>query len=201
MSKLLDLDPMALNEALWPGAYFYDKQQEVIYSVERNVETHVVAANKTGKDWIAANVVLNMFLRALKEGKTCRIVTTSVKEEHLDVLWGEIGRWVATASAPLTANRGGPLVVNNLEIRRANEPDPKNPLSYLKGMVAGEDMDAFAGHHAEVTLAVGDEASGLKDLMHNKFQGWAKRFLYFGNPNPTNNFWRKAIEQGDMVAT
>ncbi len=189
---------MALNAALWPDAVFYDKQVEIVDSVENNDETYVVAGNALGKDWVASNICLNIMLRCIKEGKTCRIVTTSVKEDHIDVLWGEIGRWVSTCVTPLTHTEGGPLVVNNLQITRASERDVKNPYNYLKGMVAGDDMDALSGHHADVTLAVGDEASGLKDAMYNKMSGWMKRFLAFGNPHSCSNFWRRAIEAGDV---
>lgn len=189
-----------IKDALWPHVDFYDKQWEIIDSVEQNVETYVPAGNKLGKDFVTAFIVLVTFLKALKLGKTCRIVTTSVKEEHLDVLWGEVGRFVTTAEYPLLATKGGPLVMNNLEIRRVNERDSKNPLNYLKGMVAGSDMDAFAGHHADVTLAVGDEGSGLDDLVYNKFQGWAKRMLFIGNTNQCTNFFYRNIRAGDLRA-
>lgn len=187
-----------IKDALWPRVDFYDKQWEMIDSAENNSQTYVYAGNGLGKDFVIAFIVLATFLKSLKLGKTCRILTTSVKEEHLDVMWGEIGRFIMTAEYPLLANKGGPLVVNNLEIRRASEQDSKNPLSYLKGMVAGQNMDAFAGHHAEVTLGVGDEGSGLDDLVLNKMQGWAKRLMFIGNPNPCNNFYYRNIKGGDL---
>lgn len=48
VSKLLAIDPMAMNQLLWPESVFYDKQIEIIYSVELNSETYVVAGNQLG---------------------------------------------------------------------------------------------------------------------------------------------------------
>lgn len=128
---------------------------------------------------------------------TCRIVTTSVAEHHLKVLWGEIGRFVTTSAIPLLADKGGPLVMNYQEIRWAWERDAKNPLNYLVGRVS-EKGEGLAGHHAAYTLLAGDEASGLSDTCYEMGQGWAKRFLLFGNPNNTNNFFRRGIEAGNL---
>lgn len=56
----------------------------------------------------------------------------------------------------------------------------------------------MAGHHADSTLLVVDEASGVEDEVYNQAIGWAHRVLAFGNPNPTHNFWAKGIKQGDI---
>jgi hypothetical protein len=178
---------------------FYREQIETIYSVKDNFETYVVAGNQLGKDFVAAFIVLWWFLSALKMGYTCRIVTTSVKDEHLDVLWGEIGRFVATSAHPLMHKDGGPLVVNYHEIRLASEAYVKTPLSYIKGQVSKKG-EGISGHHSEASLVVGDEASGLDDIVYEMAQGWFKRALWFGNPNNCNNFWRKGVEAGDLAA-
>lgn len=201
MSKLLQLDPLAMKNLLWPDVIFYDKQVETIYSVEENVETYVTAGNQLGKDYVAGFICLCMFLRAIKEGKTCRIVTTSVAEHHLTVLWGEIGRYVATSKFPLLAKDKGPVTMNYLEIRRSDEMDAKNPLNYLRGRVSAKG-EGLAGHHGEVTLFVADEASGVDDTAYKMAQGWAKRLLIFGNPNPCapTQFFRKGVEAGNLLA-
>lgn len=191
------IDPLALGQLVWPETRFYSKQREIIYSVEENLETYVPAGNKLGKDYVTGFICLNLFLRCLKEGLTCRIITTSVAEHHLKVLWGEIGRFIEQARFPLLAKDKGPLVVNYMEIRRASEMLAKNPLNYLSGRVS-EKGEGLAGHHADVTLIVGDESSGLDDVVHEMGQGWAKRMLWIGNPNPTNNFFFKGVEAGDL---
>lgn len=188
-------DPIKLGRLLWPDVAFYRQQREIVYSVEENDETYVPAGNMLGKDFVAGFVVLNLFLRALKAGLTCRIVTTSVKEDHLRVLWGEVGRFLTTAKYPLLVQRGGPLVVNHMEMRRASEQDAKNPINYLIGAVSKEG-EGLAGHHAEVTLAVADEASGVDDKAYKMFQGWARRMLIIGNPNPCQNFFFRGVKAG-----
>ncbi len=115
------------------------------------------------------------------------------------MLWGEIGRFINECSIPLLAKDGGPLAVNHMEVRRADEMHTKNPLSYLVGRVSKKG-EGLAGHHAEVTLGVGDEASGLDNMCREMFQGWAKRILWIGNPNPCNSFFRELVEAGDLLA-
>lgn len=183
---------------MWPNAKFYDKQVEIIYSVEETPVTCVTAGNKLGKDYICGNIAPNVFIRARMAGYTCRIITTSVKDDHLRVMWGEINRFIQTSAYPLDLNKGGPLRLNHRDITwgyRGSECK----ISYLRGMVS-ESGEGLSGHHADVTLIIGDESSGLADDVHHYAEGWAKRYLYIGNPNETSNFWRKMIEEGDIIA-
>lgn len=197
-SKRGYINPLAFQRSVWPDVTLFAKQREMLYSADENDITYVPSCNMAGKDFMMGLIPLIKFLRALKAGKTCRIVLTSVNDAHLDVVWGEIGRFLTTAKYPLLSTKGGPLRANSKEIRLEKEWDAKNPLSYLKGMVAGDDMDALAGHHAEVTMAGGDESSGLHNLVLNKFQGWARNMVFIANPNPTQNFFYKAVRAGDV---
>ncbi len=43
-----ELDPLRFAKIQWPAVEFYDKQREVIDSVERNKQTYVVAGNMLG---------------------------------------------------------------------------------------------------------------------------------------------------------
>ncbi len=192
-------DLLGLKELLWPEVRFYRKQIEIIDSVLRNRETYVPAGNKLGKDFIAGFLTLGTFLLCKYEGISCRIVTTSIAEKHLNVLWGEIGRFVGTATQPLLSQHGGPLVVNSLEIRRAEEMEQKKPYNYLVGMVY-DDPEKLAGHHADFTLFVGDEASGLADKAYEMAQGWASHMLLIGNCNPCSNFFYRGVKAGDLMA-
>ena len=92
-----------------------------------------------------------------------------------------------------------PFIMNYLELRKASEGKVKNPLSYLVGRVS-EHGEGLAGHHATVTLAVADEASGCSDEAYQMFQGWAKRMLFIGNPNQCENFFKKGVKAGDLIA-
>lgn len=191
-------DPIRLATTMWPHSTFYDKQEEVIYSTLYNDVTVVTAGNKLGKDYVAGFICLYHFL-VFPE---CRVITTSVKDDHLRVLWGEIGRWVQTATQPMEAGRGGPLIINHREIRKMRPPIAKRrrcEISYLRGMVS-ERGEGLAGHHAAHTLGVIDEASGVDDEALVQMEGWAKRILIFGNPNPCSNFFKRLIKSGDLLA-
>ncbi len=189
-----------LKNALWPDVYFYDKQIEIIESVERNNETYVTAGNKLGKDYVAAFICLSSFLLY----EEVRILTTSVEDRHLGVLWDEIGRFIGMSKFPLDHRKNGPLIINDRLIRKVYTSGPKKgervPVSYMRGIVC-EDPEKMAGHHAkDFTMAVVDEASSLDDKIYEQFQGWAKRMLFIGNPNPCNNQFKKAVKAGDVLA-
>jgi len=79
------------------------------------------------------------------------------------------------------------------------EREAKNPLNYLVGRVS-QKGEGLAGHHAEFTMFVGDEASGLDNEAYQAAQGWAKYMLIIGNPNPTRNFFYRAVTAGDLLA-
>lgn len=191
-------DPLRFRDEFWPTERFYDKQVEMCYSVRDNVETVVVAGNKLGKDYITGFIVLWFFLSSLKLGIKCRVITTSVDEAHLIVLWSEIARFLRSAKYPLLERAGGPLYFNHMEIRKVEEIASTAPESYVIGRVS-KTGEGLAGHHAPRTLAVIDEASGVCDNSYNQILGWAQRRLIFGNPNKTTNFFRRAVKGGDIV--
>jgi hypothetical protein len=179
------------------GVRFFDKQEEIIASVDDNDETFVVAANQVGKDFTAAYIVLRYFLSHGHERGGCRIITTSVKDDHLRVLWGELGRFIQVCPVPLDSKQGGHLLINFRDIRYVMPDGTINPISYLRGMVSklGEGM---AGHHAAYTLCAIDEASGVQDIVYDQARTWAKRILVIGNPLPCQNFFYRAVRGGDI---
>lgn len=166
---------------MWPDVRFYDKQVEVINSVllplDRggSEETFVVAGHQLGKDFVSGFIVVAAFLTH----PIVRIITTSVKDDHLRVLWGEIGRFISDSVVPLTADKGGPLIFNHRDMRKVNESP--GYYSYLRGMVS-KSGEGMAGHHAPFTLFVGDEASALPDRAYKRAKSWAKKMLLIGNP-------------------
>jgi len=206
------LDPLKMAREFWPsfhhrsfgGEMFYKEQKDIIYSVVDSPETVVHAGNKLGKDFVAGFICVWAFVACIKAGLRCRIITTSVAEDHLGVLWAEISRFVVGCKVPLVwhpeSNPSGPIVLNFQEIKRADERNSKNPDSYCWGLVAEGGMEKLAGHHADFTLAVLDEASGLSDVAYEKVQGWAKRILMFGNPHPCQNIFRRAVKGGSVLA-
>ncbi|KKN70636.1 hypothetical protein LCGC14_0429090 [marine sediment metagenome] len=194
---MLVIDPIQFQKKLWPSTNFYDKQRETIYSVRDDQETVVPAGNMLGKDYVAAFIVIWFFLSR----HPCRIVTTSAKDDHLRVLWGEIHRFITSSEYPLDHNRGGPLVVNQRELRKVVKGEPDG-FSYAIGMVASPERSAaFQGHHVARTgdgvprtLFVVDEASSVPDEYYKMASTWASRILIIGNPWPCDNFFRHAVE-------
>lgn len=197
--------PLAFMKLCWPEVIVYRKQVEVMESVVLNDQTWVVAGNQLGKDFIGGFLCLWFFL-AFRE---VRVITTSVKDDHLRVLWGEIGRFLQTATLPddrskqgiLSVDKEGPLLVNHRDIRKVRGGQ-RCEISYLRGMVS-EKGEGLAGHHAQATFAVLDECSGIEPIVFKQVSTWAKRLLCIGNANecaPTHPF-RKAVKEGDIVAT
>jgi hypothetical protein len=186
--------PLRLVRYLWPDMRLYREQAEILESVVLNDETYVPAANMMGKDFISSVVVLWFFLTR----HPCRVVTTSVRDDHLRVLWGEIGERIRSCKYRLLAADGGPLVVLDREIRKV-VGGVRCPISYVRGMVS-EKGEGMAGHHAPHTLLIGDEASGIDDTIYTQGMTWAKRSLFIGNCNESQGFFRKAVEAGDLLA-
>lgn len=187
-------DPLRFARLFWPDVTFYRQQMDIIYSVRDNDETFVPAGNMLGKDFVGGFICLWFFLTR----HPVRVVTTSVKDDHLRVLWGEIGRFIQTCRAPLLYKDGGPLIARHRDIRKIVRGEVCQ-ISYLLGMVS-EKGEGMAGHHAKHTLGVIDEASGVDDLVYNQMDTWAKRKLIIGNPNPCTNFFKAGVKGGDIVA-
>lgn len=186
-------DPLAFVYDHWPDVRLYDKQEEIILSVRDNDETVVVAGHQLGKDFISAAVAIWFFTTH----HPVRIVTTSVKDDHLRVFFGELGRFLTTAEIPLTRDRGGPLIVNHRDIKKVGSDGNVCPISYLRGMVS-EKGEGMAGHHAAYTLFVVDEASGVEDVVFERASTWAKKTLVIGNPYGSGGWFYRADERGDI---
>jgi hypothetical protein len=210
--KMPDLyaDPLRMAKEFWPDITFYKQQKEIIYSVVENRETVIVAANKLGKDYVAGFLILWFFLTR----HPCRVVTTSAKDDHLRVLWGEMGNYISTCKYSLIydpkssgANRHTGLVVNQREIRRVVQGQVEE-LSYIKGMVASADTIAsMQGHHVTpfprtieaklqlpLSMFVCDEASSVPDGYYTMADTWMHRALIFGNAWPCSNFFKRAVK-------
>jgi hypothetical protein len=193
------VDPLRLAKILWPNTYFYRQQREIIYSVWENDETVVPAGNKLGKDYVSGRIVVLFFLTR----RPCRIITTSAKDDHLRVLWGEIGQAIADSAIGLRWP-AGPLIVTHHEIKRTYK-GKICPLSYVRGMVAKADSIAgMQGHHiaspdgSPRTLFIADECSSVPDEYFSMCRTWAQRILLIGNPWPCNNYFYRAVE-GDVA--
>lgn len=191
------VDPVTFIKEHWPDVYLYDKQRQVAYSLWENDETFVPAGNMLGKDFVSGLLVLAFFLSR----NPCRILTTSVDATQLNaVLWGEIRRFIQTAKYPLSSTEGGPLVINDLHIRKIVDGKLCG-LSYILGRVANQTGEGMLGHHIAKTgdgiprtLFVADEASGVPHIYYDKADTWADRKIVIGNCFDCDNFFRYAVE-------
>lgn len=194
----LPTHPLELLEECWPHVRFYDKQLEIIRSAFTDDETWVCAGNKLGKDFVAGFVVLAFFLTR----RPCRVVCTSVKDDHLDVLWGEIGTFVETSRVPLDHREGGPLIVNQRLIRRVGDDGKECKKSYVKAVVASPDkVHGMQGHHLPrgpdyrpMTMFLTDESSGVPSDYYVMAQSWQHCLFGFGNPWTCDNEFRWAFK-------
>lgn len=211
-------DPAALARAVWPDVYFYREQREILHSVRDNDETVVVAGTELGKDFVAAATVVMFavcpevffepaYVRQVANDvknpskRGTKIITTSATKDHLDNLWGEIERFAKTSKVPLLEKDGGPLRMSHRDIRRVTN-GVEEPATYVLGIVttSANRGEGLQGHHAPYTLFVADEASGLDDIAFSMATGWAKKMLVFGNPWDCQNYFRRAVDQGDLLA-
>lgn len=188
-------DPVEFVRVFWPHVTLYDKQREMLYSVEFNKQTYVKSANMMGKDFIAGIIIVKHFLCHPE----VRIVGTSVTDQQLGVLRSEVARFIKTSRIPLLKGDGGILTMNYDGVRKMM-PDrgSEDPTSYIKFMTTNTG-EALAGHHAEWTLLVADEASGLSREIKTYVEGWAKKLFVFGNPHECQNWYRQACDQGDVL--
>ena len=191
------VDPIQFNGVCWPDIWLYGKQREILYSVEDNDETYVVAGNMLGKDYVAGLGILSYFLRH----HPVKILTTSATEKQLDDLWGEMDQFIRSSKYNLTAGQGGQLIVGEKSIRKSIQGVIEKDSYIQRAVVTSSSKgEGLSGHHAPYTLFVCDEASGVPDVAYKMAQGWAKRMLIFGNPNPCSNFFKRGVEAGDCRA-
>ena len=187
--------PVEFCKTVWPQVNLYKQQREILCSVRDNNETIVVAGNMLGKDFVAGLAVLWFFLTR----HPCRIVTTSVKDPHLNVLWGEIGRFIQESKYPLVHKKGGSLIVNHHRLKKVFNGQIC-PLSEVTGQVAKEGESMQGEHIAQTgdgiprTLFVVDEASGVPEIYYTMATTWANRILVIGNPWPCDNFFRYSVD-------
>lgn len=189
-------DPFKLGKLLWPDVNFYSQQREIVMSVWNNKLTVVPAGHQLGKDFVSGFICLAFFLTR----HPCRIVTTSVDGSQLQsVLWGEIKRFIQTSRIELNNERGGPLVVNHMRIRKMWHGEV-DALSYLIGRVS-EFGEGMSGHHIAQTgdgvartLFLADECSGVREEIISKASEWANRSLLIGNPYACTNTFYWAVK-------
>ncbi len=184
------IDPLKFAAEFWPDVTFYKEQCDIIRSVWEDDETVVPAGNMLGKDFVGGFIAVAYFMLHYP----CRVVTSSVSERHMDVLWNEMNRFIQTCKYPLTSTKGGPWIVNHRHIRRTHKGQ-LDTISYIKGIVP-EKPETLQGHHARHTLWICDEASGAPNSHAEMADTWQKpgdARLVISNPWPCENFFKHAV--------
>lgn len=190
------VDPLEFAKVFWPKVKFYKQQQELMLSVRDNDETFCPAGNMLGKDFVSAYIVLWFFLTR----RPCRIITTSAKDDHQRVLWGEMINFINTCRFPLKVEDGGPIRLTD-KTMEWEWNGVRCPISYVKGMVASDaTIAALQGHHVAQTgdgiartLFLTDESSSVPHEYWKMGRTWANRMLAIGNTWPCENFFKHAI--------
>lgn len=188
-------DPDAFIGVQWPHVRLYPKQQELLHSVRDNRITVCYAAHETGKDFMAALIVLWFFCSR----EPAIVLTTSTQEKQLDtVLWGEMRKQMAEAQYPELLG----LQYNSERIWRVRQDGTPYEQSRIIKQVA-RSGEAFQGYHLPEdvprTFVVFDEASGMSDEHYTSAKSWAHRILVIGNPLPTTNFFYRDSKAGDLA--
>lgn len=194
MSEILT-DPIKFKNLGWPSVLFYDKQEEILQSLQRNSETIVHAGNGLGKDFITGFAAFWWF----NSRSPARVVTTSVKSDQLDhVLWGEIRRFINTCEVEL------PIHENYLHLRQVDRHGKFIDLTEMVGQVVNKG-ESLLGRHLPRwpiprTFVAFDEASGIATSVYNSSRTWRHVSLVIGNPFPCENFFREAVREGDQLS-
>ena len=149
----------------------YDKQQEIMWSVDNNRVTTCRACHDTGKSWTAARTVA----RYLITHPRSIVITTAPTFRQVEyILWREMRAMHNDAKIKL----GGEIFKTHWEI----QPD-----WYAVGMSSNE-PERIAGFHAKSgdILIVIDEASGVTMPVYDAIEGMMTtlnaRLLLIGNP-------------------
>lgn len=204
------LDPFKLLARGWPHVQLADYQANILsrmsgfrpdgtrWAIHGDKIVVVPAANMLGKDFLAAYISLWFFASRIP----ARVVTTSVDNDQLNgVLWGEMRDWLEKCEFDLG------LKYNHMQIRQYRKDGTLVGKSELVGKTAQRgSKEGLLGRHmpwafdgrVPAALFVGDEASGLEDCHVEAAETWAHQMLFIGNCYPTENFFRKYAEAGDV---
>lgn len=165
------------------GVKLWQKQKEIIESVQKNQRTSVISCHGAGKSFVAAHIVL--WFLYMHENSI--VITTAPTERQVaEVLWGEIRH------AHGEHGLDGEMLRMQLRLQE----------KWKAFGFSTDDPNAFQGHHAPHILIVFDEASGILppiwEAAEGVLTGDGARLLCIGNPtDPASKF----KEEYDSPAT
>jgi len=187
--------PEAFFAAVWPGCSYWEKQREILLSVRDNYSTVVHSCVESGKDWIAARLVLWFF----STRHPCRVICTSSSVGQLRrVLWGEIDRAFRDTAIPLGIDK------KHMMLRRLDPAGRPYANDWVQ-LVSVAAVENLMGTHLASDddtpriLAVLDEASAVSDELAELIESQAHRILVIGNPLRMSGRYANMIRGGDVV--
>lgn len=148
------------------GTEPWEKEKEIVLSVKENKITAVRSCNTSGKSFIAGRIV-NWFL--IGHRNSVVITTAPTWRQVKEILWREIKSSVAGKGI--------------YDARAVLETMIKlNDRWFALGLSTNK-PDTFQGFHSENLLVVGDESSGIENVIWEAIDGLTPtRILMLGNP-------------------
>ena len=154
----------------------YDKQEEILRAVEQAANAadgirrvSVVGCNGSGKDWIAARVIL-WWMNTRDPAKI--IVTGPTTRQVTDIVWRELRTAYKNSAKPLRGT-----------VRRAALYEMEDAESFAKGFASNSPFN-LQGYHSPNMLVVVTEAHAVKDAyMDALLRQNPSLILMVGNPS------------------
>lgn len=184
-AKRATQDP-ALFQRVWLGRRLWQKQQEIAYSVERNLLTAVKGCHASGKTYVASGLPL-YWLTRYAHGK---VFTTGPTLRQVKMFWGEIS---------LARNKG---LVAGLLPECSTTALKVNDDRYAMGASSSRGVNV-QGFHGRDVLVIADEAPGIEsdiwDAIEGIRAGGRVRVLKMGNPVVPSGEFYDAFNKGRKV--
>lgn len=177
-ASLLDFVEEDMDSPLW------EKQREIIKSIEEHPRTAVRSCHAAGKSHTAARVAL-----AFVETHPNSIVVTTAPTSRQ--VRGVIWRNMRAAYAKARSKMRGRMLTDRYEI------DADWYAMGFKG--SDNNSDAVQGFHAEHMLVIVDEAAGVAESVLESIEailtGTGARLLMIGNPTSMSGTFRRAFHE------
>ncbi len=154
----------------------YDKQEEILRAVEKAANAtdgirrvSVVGCNGSGKDWVAARVIL-WWMNTRDPAKV--VITGPTTRQVTDIVWRELRAAYKNSAKPLRGT-----------VRRAALYEMEDDESFAKGFSSNSPFN-LQGYHSPNMLVVVTEAHAVKDAyMDAVLRQNPSLILMVGNPS------------------
>jgi hypothetical protein len=160
-----------------------DWQEEYLTALTKHDRISIRSGHGVGKSAALAWTILWYLVTHYP----CKIACTAPSEHQLnDILWAEVSKWKDRLPTPIDTM----FVINSDMIYM----DGLRWVSFAVARVARKEKpEAFQGFHAEHMMFIGDEASGIEDIIFETAMGamttGITKIILTGNPTKTFGFF------------